>query len=123
MIERGSIREYRIYPRTPTISHLSFTDSIIIFYGANLEEAVEVKRLNLKSYEKARERMVNFSKTDVSLSKGVSEERRSDIALCLDIQEVRSHDKYLGVSTFVGRSRKRLCCLLLTAIRNSCQGL
>ena len=40
-------------------------------------------------------------------NKGVHPARRTAIAIALDIREVLSHDKYLGLPTVVGRSRKK----------------
>ena len=51
-------------------------------------------------YEKNSGQSVNFSKTNATFSKGVSAERIKRITLFLDIREVLSHDKYLGVPTF-----------------------
>jgi len=51
--------------------------------------------------------LVNYSKTDVSFSKGVPRACGNAIILTLDIREVLSHDKYLDLTTVIGRSREK----------------
>ena len=54
------------------------------------------------SNERASRQQVNFTKIDVSFSKGVEAEHRNQITLCLNIKEIQLHDKYLGLLTHVG---------------------
>lgn len=77
----------------------------MIFYGAELSQDETLKEV-LYKYELAFGQMINCSKTDVVFSKGIPENHRNQISLCLDIHEVLSHDKYLGAPTFMGHSIK-----------------
>ena len=77
----------------------------IIFYGEECTQAGVLKHI-LYTYERACGQTVNFSKMDVSFSRGVSAERTAQIKLLLDIREVLSHNKYLRAPTFVVRSKK-----------------
>ena len=61
--------------------------------------------------------MINFSKTNVVFSQKVPYAHRLQITLSLDIQEVLSHDKYLGAPMFVGRSRKKHFLFLVDHIK------
>jgi len=72
----------------------------------------------LHKYEAASGQKINFAKTDVSFSKGVQPERRNQIAICLDIREVLSHDKYLGLPTHIGRSKKQPFLFVVDRIKN-----
>jgi len=58
----------------------------------------------------------------VVFSKGVLAERRQQITLCLDIQEVLSQDKYLEAPIFVGRSRKKPFLFLDDRIKKQLSG-
>ncbi|KAJ8430038.1 LOW QUALITY PROTEIN: hypothetical protein Cgig2_014198 [Carnegiea gigantea] len=44
---------------------------------------------------------------NVVFSKGVPQQRRDEIIITLDVQEVLSHEKYLDLPTHVGRSKKK----------------
>jgi len=105
-VEHNMLRGYRICAQAPLISHLLFADDTIIFCGADCAQAGVLKDI-LCNYERASRQTVNFSKTDVSFSKGVSAERKNQITLLLDIEEVLSHNKYLGAPTHIRRSRKK----------------
>ena len=115
-IERASIHGFRLCSSAPIISYLLFADDTIIFCRADLSHAILIKDL-LDKYAAALGQLVNYSKTDVSFSKGVQPARRTAITIALDIREVLSHDKYLGLSTFVGRSRKKPFLVLIDRLK------
>lgn len=106
-VERRTLRGIKVAPSAPSISHLLFADDSVIFSKASVE-GVEVIKKVLRVYEEASGQMVNFDKTTVSFSKGVSVERRGALASLLGVQAVDIHDKYLGLPTVVGRSKKVL---------------
>ena len=101
--EIGTILGYQICAEALPISHLLFADDTLIFYGAEEEQAEAIRQL-LHQYEEASGQAMNLAKTQV-FSKGVKCDRRSRITHLLDIREILSYDKYLGLPTFVGRSR------------------
>lgn len=59
-------------------------------------------------YELASAQMVNFNKTTVSFSKGVSYSNRGELVELLEVRDVNVHDKYLRLPTVIGRSKKVL---------------
>ena len=65
---------------------------------------------------------MNFDKTNVSFSSGVRTNRRSRITQYLDIQEVLSNDKYLGLPTTVGRSKKKPFLFIVDQIKKRMGG-
>jgi len=50
---------------------------------------------------------VNFSKSSISFGRGIQQHRKEMIIQELDIREVLAQDKYLGLPTHVGRSKKK----------------
>ncbi|XP_021760550.1 uncharacterized protein LOC110725370 [Chenopodium quinoa] len=106
-VEQGSLHGIKIATTTPPISHLLFADDNIIFSRANVDEVEKIKNV-LKVYEEASGQMVNLGKTTVSFSKGVPEDRKGALADALGVNVVDIHDKYLGLPTVIGRSKRVL---------------
>ncbi|XP_021761357.1 uncharacterized protein LOC110726197 [Chenopodium quinoa] len=106
-VARGALKGIKVASSAPPISHLLFADDSIIFSGANAEEVATIIQV-LHTYESASGQLVNFDKTTVSFSKGVSEDMRVALAGILGVRMVDIHDKYLGLPTVVGRSKRVL---------------
>ncbi|XP_021723977.1 uncharacterized protein LOC110691367 [Chenopodium quinoa] len=103
--ERGSLRGVRIAPLAPSINHLLFADDCIIFSRASLIDVSAIQDV-LSLYEGSSGQKGNFDKTTVSFSKGVAQGRCVDLASKLGVKLVDMHDRYLGLPTVVGRSKK-----------------
>jgi len=58
-------------------------------------------------YERASGQAVDVQKSNVVFAKGIPPSRRAALLLVLDIREVLAHEKYLGLPSYVGRSRKK----------------
>ena len=58
-------------------------------------------------YEQASGQQVNLEKSSVFFAKGIAQERKEAITQELGIQEALAHDKYLGLPTYIRRSKKR----------------
>ncbi|KAK9689126.1 hypothetical protein RND81_09G036900 [Saponaria officinalis] len=106
-METQYLHGVRVASRSPMVSHLFFADDSIIFVKANWDEARAVMAI-LDVYEQASGQMLNLDKTTVSFSKGVHETVRSQITSILRVQEIDAQDRYLGLPTVVGRSKKRV---------------
>jgi len=76
----------------------------------------------LIQYEVAFGQKVNFAKTDAVFNKGVNPEWWNAITLCLDIREVLSYDKYLGLPTMIGRSGKKPFLFVIDRIKKRVAG-
>jgi len=74
-----------------------------------------IKEILLK-YKMASRQKVNFDKTTISFSKAIRAKKRSHITHCLDIHEVLAHDKYLGLPTVIGKSRKKPFLFIIDCI-------
>ena len=65
---------------------------------------------------------MNLDKTNVCFSKGVKSDRRARITQLLDIREILLYDKYLGLPTFVGRSRQKPFLFIVDRIKKRLSG-
>ncbi|XP_021761424.1 uncharacterized protein LOC110726278 [Chenopodium quinoa] len=72
---------------------------------ATLDDVGTIQNI-LHMYEMSSGQKVNFDKTTVSFSKGVVQNRRVELADNLGVRLVDVHDRYLVLSTVVGRSKK-----------------
>ena len=88
-IESNIIHDINICRGAPTLSQLFFAD-------------------DSNTYERASGQKVNYDKTEISFSKGVSYQLRKDIVEILGVKEVDGHVKYLGLPTIIGRFKKAI---------------
>ncbi|KAM5575544.1 hypothetical protein ABKV19_014485, partial [Rosa sericea] len=93
-----------ICPEAPQINHLLFADDSMLYAQASVEACNQIKDV-LRIYEMASGQKVNFSKSSVTFSKNVTEALQGEIAELLNVVVVESHEKYLGLPTYVGRAK------------------
>ncbi|XP_074318329.1 uncharacterized protein LOC141655135 [Silene latifolia] len=117
----GALHGVRISNGAPEISHLLFAYDSIFFTRATEEEAAAVCDI-LRRYEYASGQLVNLDKTTVSFSKGVPLTKRSNLATRLGIIEVEEQERYLGLPTVVGRSKKVLTNILRDKLSKRLKG-
>ncbi|XP_074300083.1 uncharacterized protein LOC141631292 [Silene latifolia] len=103
--EMGQIHGMRVCRGPPRISHLFFADDSILFIKENAEECLKVANI-ISQYEQASGQKINFDKSEVVFSKKVGVQRRDMIKELLGFREVDKHEKYLGLPTIIGRSKK-----------------
>ena len=104
--ENNSLRGLKVASLAPSVNHLLFADDCIIFSRASLQDAEAIKQA-LHVYELSSGQKVNFDKTTISFSRGVTGVRRQAISSFLGVREVDIHDRYLGLPTVVGYSKKK----------------
>lgn len=83
----------------PTLSHLFFTDDLVIFSKADLEHDRLLKKL-LKVFCVVFGHKVNDSKTNMFFSKGVEESLTDVICLTFGFQKVNYLGLYFGIPLF-----------------------
>jgi len=71
----GGFEGYYLCSGAPVISHLHFANDTINFCKVNLDQTQMIKDIQMK-YETTSGQIVNFLKTDVTLSKDVLVERK-----------------------------------------------
>ncbi|XP_074306671.1 uncharacterized protein LOC141641928 [Silene latifolia] len=104
-VAEEALHGLKISNEAPAISHLFFADDSILFVRATEGEANTVNSI-LRKYEEASGQLVSLDKTTVSFSKGVPGPVRNQVANRLGVREVEVHERYLGLPTVVGRSKK-----------------
>ncbi|KAL0290520.1 UNVERIFIED_CONTAM: hypothetical protein Sangu_2570500, partial [Sesamum angustifolium] len=93
--------------RLPQISHHLFADDTLIFCQASTE-ATSCIRDTLCLFKKALGLKVNMQKSVMVVSRNVDEERKWELAQIIRVVEVLKHEKYLGLPTIAGRSKREL---------------
>ncbi|KAL0401241.1 UNVERIFIED_CONTAM: hypothetical protein Slati_4154000 [Sesamum latifolium] len=103
----GLIQGIAISRSAPRVSYLLFADDTLIFCPATTE-AMSCIRQILEDFEWASGLRINSEKSAIVFSRNVNEDRRWDLASILGVMVVPRHDKYLGLPTISGRSKKEL---------------
>ncbi|XP_048491644.1 uncharacterized protein LOC125492933 [Beta vulgaris subsp. vulgaris] len=117
----GLIHGARVCRSALRVSHLFFADDSILFTRVTLQECFVVTDI-LSTYERASGQKINFNKSEVSFSKKVTSCRRAEIRDLFGVREVVKHDKYLGLPTVIGRSKKMVFAVLKERVWKKLQG-
>ncbi|XP_075645356.1 uncharacterized protein LOC142616374 [Castanea sativa] len=89
----------------PCVSHLLFVDDSLLFYRVLVEACQQVNSL-LNLYEVASRKKVNANKTSLFFSSNTRLETQESIKQALGVETVLEYEKYLGLPSTVGRSKK-----------------
>ncbi|XP_074314656.1 uncharacterized protein LOC141649887 [Silene latifolia] len=89
--------------------------------SAKETEAREVMRI-LDRYQQASGQLVSLPKTTVSFSRGTSAARRQLVGGVLGVRQVVWQERYLGLPTVLGRSKKGLTDLIRDKLSKKLQG-
>lgn len=98
-----------------------FADDSLLFAKASVSECSVIADI-ISKYERASGKSVNLDKTDVVFSKCMDVSRRETIVNTLGVKEVERHEKYLGLPTIIGRSKKAIFASLKERIWKKLQG-
>ena len=100
----GEIQGFSLCRMGPKLTHLFFVDNCLIFCRSTLDECNKIQEL-LAFYEAALGQVINKEKTTLCFSKNTDEAAQEAIKVALDVPTIRHYEKYLGLSSFVGRHR------------------
>jgi hypothetical protein len=104
-IERkGVITGVPTSPRGPRLSHLLFADNSLLICKANSMEWRRLLKI-LEVYEAGSGHKINLQKTSIFFSRNTSLERKQEIIRLFGLTETHRIDSYLGLPSFVGKSR------------------
>ncbi|KAL0444003.1 UNVERIFIED_CONTAM: hypothetical protein Slati_2123000 [Sesamum latifolium] len=103
----GSIQGISVSRSAPSISHLLFADDTLIFCRATTK-AMSCIRDILCLSERASGLKVHMQRSAMVISRNVTEDLRLELVRILGVVEVPRHEKYLGLPTVTGRSKRKL---------------
>jgi hypothetical protein len=88
----------------PKITHFFFADDSLLFCQASMANCEAVSSI-LHQYEMASGQQLNRAKTSIFFTKNTSLEMRHYIQGVFQVPEIKNHETYLGLPSFVGRSK------------------
>ena len=94
-----------IYRGAPRITHLFFADDSLLFCRANGTECSKLKEIP-SMYELASGQKINTDKSSIFFSPNTSQELKDEIINILGSMQDLNHEKYLGLPSIIGRSKK-----------------
>ncbi|GAU22925.1 hypothetical protein TSUD_326970, partial [Trifolium subterraneum] len=103
----GDLHGVRVCRGAPEVSHLLFADDCFLFCRANVAEVNELMRI-LHTYETASGQEVNLLKSEVFISRNMSQAAKEDLSRILGVKLVLGTGTYLGLPSMVGRSKKAI---------------
>ncbi|XP_021735275.1 uncharacterized protein LOC110701958 [Chenopodium quinoa] len=120
-VAKGDIHGVKASRRGPEISHLLFADDSLLFTRANRRECSHIVDI-LNQYEATSGQKINYEKSEVSFSKGIRTEQKEEILGILKMKQVERHEKYLGIQSILGRSKRGVFEALLDRVWKKLQG-
>ncbi|GAU37390.1 hypothetical protein TSUD_22640 [Trifolium subterraneum] len=106
-VGRGDLHGVRICRGAPEVSHLLFADDCFLFCKASVAEVNELMMI-LHTYETASGQEVNLVKSEVFISRNMSQAAKEDLSRILGVKLVLGTGIYLGLPSMVGRSKKAI---------------
>ncbi|XP_026451472.1 uncharacterized protein LOC113351752 [Papaver somniferum] len=92
----GLYAGYRLNRWSPFVSHLMFTDNVMLF-GILTNDNIAAVNTILQNYSTWSGQQVNYNKSAVSFSKGVASDMQQDVITALGVKQMEIEDKFLGV--------------------------
>jgi ribonuclease HI len=106
-IERNTLHGIQIARGAPVLSHLFFADDSLIFCRANQSNAASIQSI-LQLYQDSSGQLVNLDKSEISYSRNVPNEKKIEFQRWIPFKAVETQSKYLGLPSYVGRSKKQV---------------
>ena len=105
----------------PRLTHLFFADDSLVFCRASLAKCQKIQNL-LDIYEKASGQQLNQNKTSLFFSKSTPPSMLILIKEFLGVQEIKQHEKYLGLPSLVGKHKKASLLFIKERVLAKLQG-
>ncbi|KAJ9554109.1 hypothetical protein OSB04_018154 [Centaurea solstitialis] len=103
----GRIHGCKAARGAPSISHLFFADDAFFFCKASIDEIRHLKFM-LTTYEEASGQAINYEKSGIMGSNNLAPELMHGVSHILGIVHPINTDRYLGLPSLVGRSKKSI---------------
>ncbi|KAL0416878.1 UNVERIFIED_CONTAM: hypothetical protein Slati_3519700 [Sesamum latifolium] len=111
MIQReeslGLLKGVAVSRHGPRVSHLLFADDTLLFVQTT-QEALQCIRRTLHKFEEVSGLAINWQKSALVFSKNVEAAAREDLGRVRGVTIVEKHEKYLGLPTVMGRSKRAI---------------
>jgi hypothetical protein len=117
----GLIRGIKLASAAPRINHLLFADDSLILMEANVQSVETIKSI-LQIYEEGSGQMINRDKSSVMFSSNAKRYAKNLLLQCLELGSETTEGKYLGLPTYIGRSRKKCFAYIKEKIWKRIQG-
>lgn len=88
------------------MSHLFVVNDSIIFPRINDKDSFTIRKI-LSIYEKVYGQKINLAKSIITFSRNVSVNTRKAIKGALGLDDLITHDSYLGLLYVVGKNKKK----------------
>ena len=95
----------------PRVTHLFFANDSILFCKVTPDEC-QVLKLILRRYEEASGQKINTDKSSVFFNLNTSQDIKNEIFNILGPMQNSKHTKYLGLPSFIGRSKTQVFSIL-----------
>ncbi|KAM7502895.1 hypothetical protein LguiB_001799 [Lonicera macranthoides] len=89
----------------PKVAHLFFAGDSLIFAPATIRDGNQIKCI-LDTYSAASGQVINYQKSAVVFSRNAPQQIQDQLLAILEVAVVQSHDKYLGLPSVMGRTKK-----------------
>lgn len=116
-INQHKLHGYKASRGGPAISHLFFADDSLLFCRATVEECRSLKEI-LNLYQKASGQEVNYEKSAIAFSKGISSTDQQQLKDVMRISKIGGFGRYLGLPERIGHRRKEAFEYLKQRIKN-----
>lgn len=100
----GKIHGVKVTRESPSISHLMYSDDLVIFCRANMKEAEEISKC-LEKFCLWSGKKVSTKKSLIHFSRNLDQSLRTLICAKLNMMECDHKGKYLGLPFFKDRSK------------------
>ncbi|KAH9678676.1 reverse transcriptase domain-containing protein [Citrus sinensis] len=117
----GLLHGVRIARGAPYLTHLFFADDCFLFFKASPQEARAMKTV-LSLYGAASGQKVNYNKSSISFSANVNNEVAHSICSLLGVQGTDDHGTYLGLPSYIGKSKSAVLSYIRDRVWKRLQG-
>lgn len=94
----------------PTISHLFFTDDVLLFLKAKPSELRYAQAILLR-FSRVSGQVINPLESAITSARKMPRNRQTELANFLQMKPMKLSDKYLGVHLFLICQKLRICSL------------